>query len=150
MKRIRRWLTLAGWISAMVAGCGGGGGSAPVNTQPANVGAGWVTITNQAYDGKSASATISGDAFISPTWWGCTSSYCVSGVTVISQNLTTGSYGAVQQHIDICYLFGVGTPCNNTWSSDVPLVVGSNDILVSASDPSGNKGYASCTLVRSN
>jgi hypothetical protein len=133
-------------IIILMAGCGGGGdGSAPVNTLPSNVGAGRVSITAPAYDGKSASATISGDAFISPTWWGCNPNGCVSGVTVTSQNLATGFISTVQPKMS-CVL----SLCDNTWSSTLPLAVGSNSILVSASDPSGNIGYASCTLVRGN
>ena len=150
MKGIRGYIFSIVWIIVMLSGCGGGGGGSTSGSgQPSNVGSGWITITSQPTGAINASsASLSGEMFISPGWSGCTVSYCVSGVTVTCQNQTTGLNGTVQQSVDICYFFGTGYPCNNTWYADVPLVLGSNSILVSASDGSGNVGYASCVVVR--
>ena len=122
----------------------GGGGGTPPDPYP-NVGAGWVTIKTY-YASSPTNAYLAGSAFISPGWWHCCSGSAEdTGVTVTWTNLTTGVSGPAWQQAVYCWFFG-SYLCGHTWSANVPLIPGSNGILVTATDPSGNIGRATVTI----
>lgn len=127
-----------------LTGCGSGGGDDPPPPRYQNVGAGRVSITSARP--TATTAYLDGTAFISPTWWRCcTGSAEDTGVTVVWSNLTAGTMGPASQRATYCWLFGYFL-CGHEWSAAVPLVPGANEILITASDPAGNVGYAPITL----
>jgi hypothetical protein len=141
-------------ISLMLSlpGCGGGGGETLPASDPLRIGAGWITITGSSAGTDNAtslsSVILSGDAFISPTWWSCcTGTATDTGVTVSWVNTTTGVSGAAWQSPKYCWLLGTFL-CGNEWEATVDLVLGNNTITVTATDPSGNLGRAMATVTR--
>jgi len=131
-------------------GGGGGGGSSGDNT--GDTSNELITINYPASESSYTEycnfVNLSGEAFISPTWSRCcTGSAEDTGVTVIWENKTTGESGNASQYIDIC---GLLTPflCNHTWDASVPLILGDNFIVVTASDPAGETGNDSITVTK--
>lgn len=131
--------------------CGGGdSGNSNINS----IGGGWVTIdeptTVLTYTSSCNSIHLGGEAFISPTWSKCCSgSADDTGVTVTWNNVTTGVSGNAFQSIDICYFyFYYPYLCHHRWSATVPLILGDNLITITASDPSGIKGWESITVTK--
>jgi hypothetical protein len=151
--RLGRMLLLAAMILAG-AGCSGGGVSATVEIggEEGNVGAGWVTIdeTNLAISTIYDSAYLSGEAFVSPTWWRCCSGTAeeISGVTVNWENVTTGAGGKAYQRVVVHFLFSAPIDIDNFWSAGIPLVDGANLIRITAADPAGNIGRTAITINR--
>ena len=145
---------VVGLVSILGTGGGGGdsgsGGATPA-TPPGSSGA--VTISFPTADTSTStncnSIFLGGEAFISPTWWRCCSgSPEDTGVTVTWQNLTTGLTGITTQQVDVCHLFGTPFLCHHTWMTTIPLVVGDNQITITASDPAGVTGQDSITVVK--
>ena len=131
-------------------GCSRGGGGGTDSSNDSSSG-GWITITDPSDTGTASTycntETISGEAFISPTYYRCCSgSASDTGVTVTWENLTTGANGSASQSVQICYLFGSPYLCNHSWSASVPLIVGSNVVRVTAVDPAGVNGSATITI----
>ncbi len=128
-------------FSLVIAGCkGGGGGSAYIGGGGNS--AGWVTINSPTTEPTTStncnSISLGGEAFISPTEWRCCSgSAADTGVSVAWSNVTTGQSGTAFHWVDICYFITAPYLCNHTWSATVPLVVGDNQIMISASDAAG-------------
>lgn len=140
---------------AIIPACGGGGGGTSTPpTNPNQVGAGWVTITGNnaglTNSTNSVTVTLSGDAFISPTYYRCcTGSATDTGVTVSWMNATTGVSGTAIQTPTYFSLFGgVGSITGQTWQATIDLVMGNNDITITATDPAGNLGRATATVKR--
>lgn len=121
---------------ALLLSCGGDGGVA--YTPPAPVG--WVSIEPPA-----SSATIcnevllSGEAFISPTYWYCCGGTAaeMTAVTVNWRNDTTGAAGTASQTVQT----GLLVPLyDHRWTATVPLQMGTNRVTVTATDPAGLSG----------
>lgn len=111
---------------------------------------GWVTIENVSGNiitTNCNSITLSGKAFISPNWSKCCSyNPQDTGVVLSWKNLTTGTTGSATQNVEICYFMGKPYLCNHTWSCSIPLVLGDNEIMVTASDPQGLVGEKSVLI----
>ncbi len=156
LSRVNRFsILLIVSLALLLPSCGGGGGGnggAIPLTDPNRVGAGWITITG-SYIGTSGSTgpstvTLSGDAFISPKWWHCCSgSGSDTGVTVSWVNSTTGVSGQANQTPEYCGLFGTSYLCGHKWRATVELAVGNNVIAITATDPDGNLGRVTTTVV---
>jgi len=134
-----------------IFGCGGGGEGSGDNIGGEN--AGLITIdyptSESSYTEYCNSAHLSGDAFISPTWWRCcTGSAEDTGVTVIWENKTNGESGNASQDVEICNALWSPFLCNHTWDASVPLILGDNLIVVTASDPAGKTGNDSVTVTK--
>ncbi len=135
---------------AAIVGSGGGGGSGDNTGDTSN---GLITIvyptSESSYTEYCNSVDLSGEAFISPTWSRCcTGSAEDTGVTVTWENKTTGESGNASQHVDICYFFMTPHLCDHTWNASVPLTLGDNLIVVTASDPAGKTGNDSITVAK--
>jgi uncharacterized repeat protein (TIGR01451 family) len=101
--------------------------------------AGWVKVDYKVADPTSIS--LSGRAFISPTWWHCCSGSAEdTGVTVTWRNRTTGAEGEAFHTVKYGWLFWL---YDHQWSTSVPLD-GTRDnlITITAADPTGNWGKA--------
>lgn len=132
-------------LALPLTGCGGGGGSPP---DPNRVGAGWITISGPSTT-DSSTALVSGEAFVSPTWWRCcTGDASDTGVTINWSNATTGASGTASQTPQYGWLFQYFLLSSQIWNASIPLAVGSNVITVTATDPSDNLGRASLTVTR--
>jgi hypothetical protein len=66
-------------------------------------------------------------------------------VTVSWRNLTTGASGPASQRVRTCWAL---TPylCDHTWSADIPLALGTNEITVTAEDPDRRIGSATVLI----
>lgn len=132
-------------VVSILSGCGGGGGGSDGSLP----GGGWVTITmpttEPSFVDDCNEAYLFGEAFISPDWF-AVGDTVATGVTVTWYNAGTGSGGQAAQRASICYLFGTPTPCNHVWWATIPLVVGSNEITVTATDPDGRIGTDVITI----
>lgn len=136
-------------VLLLLAACGGGdsggGGPAP---DPNRVGAGWITISGPSTTDL-ATALVSGEAFVSPTWWSCcTGEASDTGVTVTWSNATTGTSGAASQTPRYGWFFQYYLLSRQGWSASIPVALGSNVVTATATDPSGNLGRASVTVIR--
>lgn len=138
MKKIKPLIFILISISISIAfvSCGGGGvsGGGADEYNPA-----WIEITspgtNPAYT-SNENELISGTAFISPDWYHCCSGSAEdTGVTVTWENVTTGASGSANQYVQYCNLLGQTYVCEHYWSTYIPLTIGSNEIIVIASDP---------------
>ena len=75
---------------------------------------------------------LSGDAGFGTSASGCTGTVEeLTGVRVTWSNATTGTYGQAFQSVQFCPLVQL---CYHTWRATVPLVLGDNQITVTASD----------------
>ena len=142
-----------GLITIIGSGGGGGGGGGSSSDSTGDTSNGQITITfptsESSYTEYCNSVDLSGEAFISPTWSRCcTGSAEDTGVTVTWENRTTGESGNASQRVDICYLLFSPYLCDHTWSVSVPLILGDNFIVVTASDPAGETGKDSITVVK--
>jgi len=140
---------LFGVISIIGSG-GGGGESSGDNTSEINNG--WITIdyptSESSFTTNCNGVYLSGEAFISPTWWRCCSGSAEdTGVTVTWENTSTGESGSASQDVDICGLLSYFL-CDHTWNASVSLRLGDNHIVVTASDPAGNTGSDSITVTK--
>ena len=99
----------------------------------------WVEINSPSADPiviDRESIYLSGSAFISDDWYRCCSgSPTDTGVTVTWSNLTTGTSASAHQYVTYSSFFGYVYISSHTWSADIPLVMGSNKIRITAYDP---------------
>lgn len=126
-------LVLASGI--LIAGCGGGSSSSDVAPKEE-----WAQVS--AVSSSSTVAGISGTAWISDSYY---ASHCV-GLSCLSDTTRTDDYPGV----DVTYInqttgvsgnatsyYGPGTGWTHKWFAGVPVVPGSNNIVISAYDPGG-------------
>ncbi len=122
--------------SVLFIGCGGGGTSSS-DVPPKEE---WAQVT--AVPSSSTVASISGTAWISDSYYGshCVGFSCLTdttrtddypGVDVTYINQTTGASGTATSY------YGPGTDWSHKWFAGVPVVPGSNNIVISAYDPGG-------------
>lgn len=104
-------------------------------------GAGWVNISyptgNPTFISRDSFIYLTGEAFISPTWWHCCNGTAseLTAVRVTCRNCTKGVLQQAYQTVNTWpYLNG------HKWSCSVDLLEGDNFIEVTARDPSGNWG----------
>lgn len=151
-----RYLIGIGWLlAALLSGCGGGGGDGgSTGSSPANTG--WVNVSSSsvslAADGTPV-AFVDGSAFVSGNYVGhrqyglclllCLFDDSDPGVRVSWENTTRPSAGSANSR------YGTLTQWRHLWSASIPLVAGSNTIRIRASDPAGNVGTTTLTLVYS-
>jgi hypothetical protein len=153
--RTRYLLGISWLLAALLSGCGGGGGGGDgTNSNPANIG--WVDVSSShislAADGTPV-AFVNGSAFVSRNYVGhrqfglclllCAFDDSEPGVKVSWENTTLATAGTATSR------FGTLTQWSHLWSASIPLVAGSNTIRIAASDPAGNTGTATLTLVYS-
>jgi hypothetical protein len=146
-------LALAFAMLAAIAACGDigeGGGSGNYTGDDSS---GLITIDNptseSSYTEYCNSVHLEGEAFISSTWSRCCSGSAEdTGVTVTWENKATGEIGNATQYVRICYLFGTPFLCDHLWKASVPLTLGENFIVVTASDPAGKRGNDSITVTK--
>ena len=112
---------------------------------------GWITVTtpeNCPSQTEASSAFVGGKAFISNSYYRCcTGSATDTGVTVIWVNETSTGSGPAIQFARYCWLFGTFL-CGHDYFANIPLVIGENRITVFASDPSGDSGQRTITIIR--
>jgi len=132
----------------VLTACGSGLDS--TDNDDGNYGVGWVKIVSPAGDYYTMSSNplwISGETFISPTWFTCCSgSARDTGVTVTWENQTTGQKGYANQQVELCGIMGPYFLCNHTWSASIHAELGENVIRVNAEDPGGNMGSDTVTV----
>lgn len=128
--------------------CGGGGDGDDGQSS----GIGWITISssNINYVNNSAICSLSGEAFVSDAYVAhkCAGLACLfgwydnsyPGVEVTWWNLTTGLQGTAVSR------YGTLTAWDHLYTASVPLVVGINQIEVTASDPAGNSASAKTSV----
>lgn len=146
MKRLLIGLSVI--LVLFISGCGGGGGGSDSSVEDSNIG--WVEIKYSSIVNDNSGnvyAYISGTAFTNSSYVAhkCSELCCVlclyddsyPGVDVVWENQTNGTRGSAISR------YGTLTDWEHIWSAQVPLALGSNKILISASDPAGN--YASAT-----
>lgn len=108
---------------------------------------GWVKIEYSSVYNDSlgdAYANVGGTAFTNSSFAAhhCTGSCCLlcwyddsyPGVDVAWENRTTATIGSAESR------YGTLTRWDHIWSASIPLVLGSNEIIITASDPEGNYG----------
>jgi len=143
-------------LVAALSACGGGGDEEvvpPPQDHPANIGAGRVRIEAPAqnpYATDRDSVLLSGSAFVSPTHYRCCSGSAADTAVSVGWSNSAGGGGSASQSVRYCSFFGFGPVglCEHTWSTWVPLAVGSNIITISAHDTDGNVGYDSIRVTR--
>lgn len=131
----------------LVGACGGGGGGgdsapeAPIWHLTIDPPAEASTVCNDA--------ALSGEGFISPTWWHCcdASTGPLSGTTVTWHNESTGASGVAAQTVHVAAL-PAPVLSDPRWSARVPLAVGDNRIRIEASDPSGRSAQARTVITK--
>lgn len=134
-------ISLIVFLTLLLSGCGGGGGDSLNSSSNPNIGAGWVRIDSAWADLQNA--YMSGTAFISPTGWSCCSGTAEdTGVSVGWTNSAAGASGQASQYVTYDCLFSTCWPGTNRWYATIPLISGSNQISIIASDASGNTGRA--------
>ena len=140
---VKVWRRVVVWGLALVlSACGGGSVEFYWGPSPS----GWVTIDPvSSPDTVCDSATLSGEAFISPTYWHCCSGTAqeMTAVTVAWRNETTGASGLASQSVKV----GAVVPLyDHTWVATVPLVLGTNRIAITATDVAGLTATARTTV----
>jgi hypothetical protein len=144
------WLSIALLMAVplTLTSCSGGGDGGNGNSTPVNPA--FITITDPDPSTQATNCDeifFAGKAFISPTHSACcTGQPSDSGVTVRWTNQTSGQSGAAIQRV----LEGLGIVMEDSWSANVPLVLGSNVIAVTASDPEGHEATKTTTVSKPN
>lgn len=137
------WRRVMVWaLALLLSACGGGSVEIYWGPSPS----GWVTI-DPVQSTVGDSATLSGEAFISPTYWNCCSGTAqqMTAVTVSWRNETTGASGLASQSVKV----GTFEPLyDHVWTATVPLVLGSNRIAITATDVAGITATARTTVDR--
>ena len=115
---------------------------------------GWLTLTypteEASYPTDTSPQYLAGEAFISPTWYRCcTGDASDTGVTVTWRNEATNQSAPASQHVRYCLFLFTLVLCDHTWSASIPVISGDNPITVTATDPDGNHGEKTITIVRS-
>ncbi len=153
-RRLGRLLSAV--LATILSACGGGGdgdSSAPVDPNaPTRVGAGRVEITTpgtSTFTTESVAVNVGGDAFISPTLFRCCSGSATDTAVSVTWSSSAGGGGAASQSAQYCqFFFGPFFLCGHTWAVDVPLVMGANQITITATDGAGNTGTDRVTITR--
>ncbi len=138
-------LIILGVLSAL----GSGGGDSYVDEDP-NIG--WVKISSsyiRLVDGQ-PHANLSGSAFVNASYSAhkCAGLCCLlciyddsyPGVDVSWLNQTTGVSGIATSR------YGTATSWEHLWYASVPLVLGINQLQVTAADPAGNSASANISI----
>lgn len=132
--------------SVLFIGCGGGGSSGSSDAPPKEQ---WAQVTSVS--SSSTTASVSGTAWISDTYYAsqCVGLSCLTdttrtddypGVDITYINQTTGASGHATSY------YGPGTDWAHRWFAGVPVIPGSNTIVISAYDP-GGKGATTTVQV---
>jgi len=137
-------------LSITLSSCGGGSGG----DESTDENTGWVTVSpsDVTVDSDStAIAILHGEAFVAANT--CVAHTCIGlecvfgryddsypGVDITWLNLTTGITGMATSR------YGTATSREHLWAASVPLVLGVNEIQVTASDLAGNTGTASISV----
>lgn len=133
-------------MACVLAACGGDGGSRSVAPPAAT----WTLTIDPAPDPTTVcnQVILSGKTFISPTHFRCCSGTAqeMTGVTVTWQNESSGLSGPAFQDVDVSF-FGPFLE-NHRWSATVQLVIGTNSLVVRASDPAGRTGIARVSIAK--
>lgn len=112
---------------------------------------GWISVTtpeNCPSQTEASSEHVAGEAFISDSWYRCCSGSATdTGVTVNWMNETCSESGAAYQSVRYCWFFGTYL-CDHSYWANIPLAMGENRIIVTASDPSGDSGQSTITITR--
>jgi len=140
---VKLWRRVVVWALALVLGACGGG-SVEIYWGPSL--SGWVTI-DPVPSTTGDSATLSGEAFISPTYWNCCigTAQQMTAVTVSWRNETTGASGLASQSVKV----GTFEPLyDHVWTATVPLALGANRIAITATDVGGLSATARTTVDR--
>jgi len=134
-------------LGLVVISCGGGDVDSDSNDSNGNR---LVTIEPVNMSFSSGSKRLNGKAFVSSDYVAltCGGLACLfswfddsyPGVSVTWKNLTTGAQGAATSK------YGTLTGWEHLWHASVSLVVGINEIRVTAVDPAGNYGTANISL----
>jgi len=138
---VKVWRRVVVWALALVLG-GCGGGSVELYWGPSS--SGWITL-DPVQSTVCDSSTLSGEAFISPTYWHCCSGTAqeMTAVTVSWRNESTGVSGLASQSVKVGTLMPL---YDHTWTATVPLALGSNHIAITATDVAGITATARTTV----
>lgn len=134
----------------ILTSCGGSSGSSSSSYEDSNIG--WLTIDSSIVilnaEGE-AYAYINGKAFESPEYSAhkCAGICCLicyyddsyPGVDVSWENQSN----SISETATIRY--GTATNWDHIWHASIPVILGSNNIVITASDPAGN--YASDSMI---
>jgi len=137
----------------LLSACGGGGGGDDGDAPPPpSDGGGWITIlapqASSPYETYCDSIYLAGEAFISSDYFRCCSGSAEdTGVEVVWRNSSTGEGGAATQRVQVCNFFGTPFLCNHEWSVTVPLRLGSNTIVLRASEVSPGTAWGEAEFV---
>jgi hypothetical protein len=125
-------------LNLFLASCSGGGGDESV-PPPTNSGPS-ISITSPTTD-PTFSEVCNTEALTGDAGLGTSHSCCngtaeqLTGVRVTWKNATTGTSGQASQSVQICSIFGMPPSiCSHNWGAPVPLVLGDNRIIVTATD----------------
>lgn len=138
---VKLWRRVVAWtLALLLSACGGGSVEIYWGPSPS----GWVTI-DPTQSTVCDSATLSGEAFISPTYWNCCSGTAqqMTAVTVSWRNETTGASGLASQSVQVGSLVPL---YDHVWTATVPLALGSNRIAITATDVAGITATARTTV----
>ncbi len=134
-----------------IIGSGGGGGGGGGSDDDSNIG--WLEITSSPVrlnaEGEPY-AYVNGTAFESPGYVAhkCAGLYCLignydnsyPGVDVSWVNKSNNTSGTATSR------YGTATDWEHVWYAYIPLIIGNNDVVITASDPAGNHGSDSITV----
>ncbi|WP_455220865.1 Ig-like domain-containing protein [Kaarinaea lacus] len=152
-----QWRKLTGLVIVLLFGVLsvlGSGGEFESSDGGSSSSVGWITITypteESSYPSDTSPQYLSGDAFISPTWFSCcTGDPSDTGVSVYWSNDATAQSAPASQHVRYCLFVLTPVLCDHTWSASIPVIAGNNRITVTAIDRGGNSAEKTITIVRS-
>ncbi len=144
---------LVGLSMIALASCGGGNENGDANSSHPNSNLGWITTSRSSYTTGSSTASLSGNAFMSPEYAEYTQTRVAPApeVTVSWRNETSGTDGYARQQVTLEFCFPTTTSADtcfwsHRWEASVPLVPGTNVITVMANDSSGNAASVTVTV----
>lgn len=138
-------------LITIIGSGGGGGGGYSGSDEDSNIG--WLEITSSPVrlnaEGEPY-AYVNGTAFESPGYIAhkCVGLYCLignydnsyPGVDVTWENKSNNTSGTATSR------YGTATDWEHVWYAYIPLILGSNDIVITALDPDGNHSSDSVTV----
>lgn len=138
-------------LAGLLASSGCSRSDSPGSTGPANPAFVHINSPTTLPDWLAACSQLllSGDASISNEWWSCCTGTTpdLTGVLVTWQNTTTGQSGTASQYVHICSFFSTSWPCQpHTWAANVPLAVGVNAIVITATHKEGWQATATINV----
>jgi len=152
--RVRLVLVFLFFVLFLITACGGGGGEGDdgVTPPPPLDGGGWITIlapeASSPYETYCDSIYLAGEAFISSGYFRCCSGSAEdTGVQVTWRNSSTGEGGVATQRVHVCDFLGTPFLCNHEWSVTVPLRLGSNAIVLRASEVSPGTAWGEAQFI---